>query len=106
MKFTDVYSVDMGGGKSSCVVLDNKSPTLTCTHYGEPAVMYQRENITKGKMMEYITSNFKADGSVGDGIAFAIVGDHENRPTDMTNIVVYERADSIGIESESRNDNG
>lgn len=38
------YSIDMGGGKSSCVILEDKSPTLTCTHYGEPAVMYQKEN--------------------------------------------------------------
>lgn len=38
------YAIDMGGGKSSCVVLDNQSPTLTCTHYGEPAVMYQKGN--------------------------------------------------------------
>lgn len=37
------YSIDMGGGKSSCVILENKSPTLTCTHYGEPAVMYQKD---------------------------------------------------------------
>ena len=36
------YSIDMGGGKSSCVVLENKSTTLTCTHYGEPALMYQK----------------------------------------------------------------
>ena len=42
--------------------------------------------------------NYKADGSVGDGIAFAIVGDHENRPTDMTNIVVYETEDTNGEE--------
>ena len=35
------YSIDMGGGKSSCVILKDKSPTLTCTHYGEPAVVYQ-----------------------------------------------------------------
>lgn len=56
--------------------------------------------------MEHI-SNFKADGSVGDGVAFAIVGDHENRPTDMTNVVVINEAtDSFGIESEPRNDNG
>lgn len=49
--------------------------------------------------MEYITSNFKADGSVGDGVAFAIVGDHENRPTDMTNIVVInERAKQAEVE--------
>jgi len=32
--------------------------------------------------------NFKADGAVGGGKSFAIVGDHENRPTDMTNLVV------------------
>ena len=37
---------------------------------------------------EVIISNYKADGAVGGGIAFAIVGDHENRPTDMTNLVV------------------
>ena len=50
--------------------------------------------------------NFKADGAIGGGIAFAIVGDHENRPTDMTNVVIInERADSPGIKSESCNDN-
>lgn len=38
------YSVDMGGGKSACMVDENKSPTLTCTHYGEPAVAYQKGN--------------------------------------------------------------
>ena len=30
----------MGGGKSSCVIDVDRSPTLTCTHYGEPAVAY------------------------------------------------------------------
>ena len=38
------YAIDMGGGKSSCDILDNKSPTLACTHYGEPAVVYQRKS--------------------------------------------------------------
>lgn len=32
--------------------------------------------------------NGKADGAIGNGIAFAIVGDHENRPTDMTNVLL------------------
>ena len=32
--------------------------------------------------------NGKADGEPGSGISFAIVGDHENRPTGMTNLVV------------------
>lgn len=43
MRFTDVYSVDMGGGKSSCVILEDLSPILTCTHYGTPVVTYQVE---------------------------------------------------------------
>ena len=43
--------------------------------------------------MNYI-DNYKADGSIGGGIAFAIVGDHENRPTDMTNIVVEDEDDN------------
>ena len=35
------YSVDQGGGKSACNVMEGQSPTLTCTHGGEPAVCYQ-----------------------------------------------------------------
>ena len=35
-----VYAVDQGGGKSSVIVRDNQSPTLTCTHDGSPAVAY------------------------------------------------------------------
>ena len=36
-----VYAIDMGGGKSSCDILRNLSPTLATTHYGEPAVVYE-----------------------------------------------------------------
>ncbi len=35
-----VVAVDQGGGKSSANVSENLSPTLTCTHGGEPAVAY------------------------------------------------------------------
>ena len=35
-----VYAVDQGGGKSACNVTEEKAPTLTCTHGGEPAVAY------------------------------------------------------------------
>ena len=34
------YTVDMGGGKSSVCTYQEQSPTLACTHYGEPAVAY------------------------------------------------------------------
>jgi DNA (cytosine-5)-methyltransferase 1 len=36
-----VYSVDQGGGKSACNVTEGKTPTLTCTHGGEPVVCYR-----------------------------------------------------------------
>ena len=36
-----VVCVDQGGGKSSCSITENYSPTLTCTHGGEPAVCLQ-----------------------------------------------------------------
>lgn len=35
-----LYCVDQGGGKSACNVAGNLSPTLTCTHGGEPCVAY------------------------------------------------------------------
>ena len=41
-----VYSVDQGGGKSQANVQEDISPTLTCTHGGEPAVVYAGESIT------------------------------------------------------------
>ena len=39
-----VYAVDQGGGKSQANVSEELSPTLTCTHGGEPAVCYSVEN--------------------------------------------------------------
>ncbi len=36
----EVHCIDQGGGKSSCCFYENQSPTLTCTHGGEPAVSY------------------------------------------------------------------
>ena len=33
-----IYCVDEGGGKSYCNVTENVSPTLTCTHRGEPVI--------------------------------------------------------------------
>jgi DNA (cytosine-5)-methyltransferase 1 len=63
-------AIDMGGGKSSVDVHIDRSPTLTTTHYGEPAVVYA------------------ARGN-GDGtVAPTMTGDHQNRVTDYTGVVV------------------
>ena len=35
-----MYVVDQGGGESAANVAENLSPTLACTHGGEPAVAY------------------------------------------------------------------
>ena len=37
------YAVDQGGGKSSCSVSADLSPTLACTHGGAPAVAYPED---------------------------------------------------------------
>lgn len=39
--------------------------------------------------------NGKADGASGQGVSFAITGDHDNRPTDMTNIIVMENEEGL-----------
>lgn len=63
-------AIDMGGGKSSVDLHLDRSPTLTTTHYGEPAVVYD------------------ARGN-GDGtVAPTMTGDHQNRVTDYTGVVV------------------
>lgn len=42
---------------------------------------------------DYLRWNGTGNGNSGNGVAFAIVGDHEDRPTDFTNLVVYGRDD-------------
>ena len=39
--------------------------------------------------------NGKADGASGQGVSFAITGNHDNRPTDMTNIIVMENEEGL-----------
>lgn len=58
----NVYSVDMGGGKSSANYYEGIAPTLTCTHGGEPAIASsqfvqverERESLT-GTVGSYMT---------------------------------------------------
>lgn len=65
----------------------------------------KEESVLSKYETEVVIRNFTVDGKVGGGIAFTMCSDHENRPTDTTNLIVYERADSPGIKSESCNDN-
>ena len=57
-----VYAVDQGGGKSSCNVSENKSPTLTCTHGGEPVVL-DRAFYNQGENALYDPQHY-TDGTV------------------------------------------
>ena len=63
-------AIDMGGGKSSVDVHIDRSPTLTTTHYGEPAVVYD------------------ARGNGNGEVAPTMTGDHQNRITDYTGVVI------------------
>ena len=62
-----VVCVDQGGGKSACNVTEEMSPTLTCTHGGEPAVCAKDPMI--GKTVYSLTTG-----------SYAIVGE-EKAPT-------------------------
>ena len=55
-----VVCVDQGGGKSACNVTEEKAPTLTCTHGGEPAVC------TKGETF-VIEGNGSRPSHLGNG---------------------------------------
>ena len=48
-----VYAVDQGGGKSSANVTEGTSPTLTCTHGGEPVIALDRASFNQGKNAQY-----------------------------------------------------
>jgi DNA (cytosine-5)-methyltransferase 1 len=43
--YTPVLAIDQGGGKSQANVQEDLSPTLTCTHGGEPAVCYDAKAV-------------------------------------------------------------
>ena len=61
-----VVCVDMGGGKSSCCVSEEKAPTLACTHGGEPAVCVQGSMIGR-------TDNTGPRGSgVNEDVSFTL----------------------------------
>ena len=59
---------------------------------GSPACNQGGVAIVNGAERSDVCVNYKADGADGNGVAFATVGDHENRPTDMTNLVLNSPA--------------
>ena len=63
-------AIDMGGGKSTVDIHIDRSPTLTTTHYGEPAVVYDARGNGDGTVVPTMT------------------GDHQNRITDYTGVIV------------------
>ena len=52
-----------GGGKSRCDVIENKSPTLSTTHYGEPAVAYCGAKMWNSEDIAPTLTSNNADGS-------------------------------------------
>ncbi len=65
-----VLCLDQGGGKSNCGVSRNFSPTITCTHGGEPCVVYDGRGYGNGN------------------IAPTICGDHNDRPGDFSALCI------------------
>ena len=57
-----VYAVDQGGGKSQANIAENLSPTLTCTHGGEPAIAIDRAFFNQGQNALYEPQTYE-DGT-------------------------------------------
>ncbi len=61
-----VVCVDQGGGKSSCSISEELSPTLACTHGGEPAVCIQ------GSMIGREEKNGPQGSGVNEEVSFTL----------------------------------
>lgn len=57
-------AIDQGGGKSQCGITTELSPTLTCTHGGEPVIYSEKRNVIP--LMDEVTRN-KASNGLGVG---------------------------------------
>lgn len=61
-----ILCVDMGGGKPSCGISTDRTPTLSCTHGGEPAVCVQ------GSLIGRKDRNGPQGSGVDDDLSFTL----------------------------------
>lgn len=98
---TEVHAVCYGicSYGSNSMRSSNPYSCITATRSG-PAVLVKgrepaptlRQNTGDNQVSVW---NGKADGATGNGVAFSITGDHDNRPTDMTNIIICRERQDI-----------
>ena len=80
------YSVDQGGGKSSCIVTEEQAPTLTCTHDGAPAVCYGINGDVAGTLdASYYKGCGMREGKERDVVAVVAAVDCRNATEDEVN---------------------
>ena len=66
--FQPIIAVDQGGGKSGAHSYEGVSPTLTCTHGGEPAVVYG----IQGSMIGRADKNGPQGDGVNEDVSFTL----------------------------------
>lgn len=77
-------AIDQGGGKSQCGITTELSPTLTCTHGGEPVIYSEKRNVIP--LRDEVTRN-KASNGLGVG---KVVGPCPTLTTADIHSVFYE----------------
>lgn len=95
---SSVIAVDQGGGKSGANFYHNLSPTLTCTHGGEPVVAYSVENhpadsrvdIDESGKVQTLTSRM---GTGGGNVPMVMVYRKGTRPHSADEAQKWENAD-------------
>ena len=79
------YSVDQGGGKSSVDIREDKSPTLTTTHHGAPAVAYCIGNGQAHDAQRPDKELYKTLNCMDDPMKICIAVDCRNGTEDVVN---------------------
>ena len=72
------YAVDMGGGKTSCSISKDLSPTLATTHYGEPVVSEIAVDVYNQEITGDIAASITAasGGTNTSGPKVLVLNDH------------------------------
>ena len=100
-----ILCVDQGGGKSGANVTENLSPTLTCTHGGEPVICLQGNQVDQADTSVCNGSGWKEDTSytlnVRDRHCVVYNGENITSPLNKTNPQIDDPCHTLT--SDSRN---
>lgn len=92
-------AIDMGGGKSSVDLHLDRSPTLTTTHYGEPAVVYDAFDVGDARTTECVVALDRASFNQGKNAKY----DFEVSDKGVNSPIVAKGPSAVAYAVDARN---